>query len=100
MRLLSALAPARRDPGEPTGAAPARERERDHPRPRHPRRFVAHVVANEPSERQRFHVGFLSDGERVTWEYPRQADRGEQMDVVEVIEVRDGLIQHHRVYWG
>ncbi len=22
------------------------------------------------------------------------------MDVVEVMEIRDGLIQHHRVYWG
>ncbi len=23
-----------------------------------------------------------------------------QMDIVEVMEIRDGLIQHHRVYWG
>jgi hypothetical protein len=22
------------------------------------------------------------------------------MDIVEVMEVRDGLIRHHRVYWG
>jgi hypothetical protein len=22
------------------------------------------------------------------------------MDLVEVMEIRDGLIQHHRVYWG
>jgi ketosteroid isomerase-like protein len=64
------------------------------------RRFVAQVFANEPPERQRFRVGFLSDGARVTWEYPREAGRGEQMDIVEVMEVRDGLIQHHRVYWG
>src|SRR3954463_4599055 len=64
------------------------------------RRFVAQVFANEPPERRRFRVGFLSDGERVTWEYPRQARGGEQMDIVEVMEVRDGLIQHHRVYWG
>jgi hypothetical protein len=64
------------------------------------RRFVAQVFAEEPPERQRFRVGFLSDGERVTWEYPRHADHGEQMDIVEVMEVRDGLIQHHRVYWG
>ena len=64
------------------------------------RRFVAHVFANEPPERRRFRVGFLSDGERVTWEYPRQADGGQQMDIVEVMQVRDGLIQHHRVYWG
>jgi ketosteroid isomerase-like protein len=64
------------------------------------RRFVAQVFAEEPPERQRFRLGFLSDGSRVTWEYPRQSDVGEQMDIVEVMEVRDGLIQHHRVYWG
>jgi ketosteroid isomerase-like protein len=64
------------------------------------RRFVAQVFAEEPPERRRFRVGFLSDGARVTWEYPRQADGAEQMDIVEVMEVREGLIQHHRVYWG
>jgi hypothetical protein len=64
------------------------------------RSFVAQVFASEPPQRQRFRVGFLSDGGRVTWEYPRQADSGEQMDIVEVMEIRDGLIQHHRVYGG
>jgi ketosteroid isomerase-like protein len=64
------------------------------------RSFVAQVFASEPPQRQRFRVGFLSDGARVTWEYPRQADSGEQMDIVEVMEIRDGLIQHHHVYWG
>jgi ketosteroid isomerase-like protein len=64
------------------------------------RPFVAQVFASEPPERQRFRVGFLTDGSRVTWEYPRQSGDGQQMDIVEVMEVRDGLIQHHRVYWG
>lgn len=64
------------------------------------RAFVTTVFANEPPQRQRFRVGFLSDGQRLTWEYPRQSDAGEQMDIVEVMEIRDGLIQHHRVYWG
>jgi ketosteroid isomerase-like protein len=64
------------------------------------RAFVAKVFAKEPPQRQRFRTGFLSDGGRVTWEYPRQTTSGEQMDIVEVMEIRDGLIQHHRVYWG
>jgi ketosteroid isomerase-like protein len=64
------------------------------------RSFVAQVFAKEPPQRRRFRAGFLSDGNRVTWEYPREADGGEQMDIVEVMEIRDGLIQHHRVYWG
>jgi hypothetical protein len=34
------------------------------------------------------------------WEYPRATPDGEQMDFVEVMELKRGLIQHHRVYWG
>jgi hypothetical protein len=45
-------------------------------------------------------AGFLSDGAKVTWEYPRQARDGDQMDIVEVMDIHDGLIRHHRVYWG
>ena len=43
---------------------------------------------------------FFSDGRLLTWEYPRESPRGDQNDVVEWMEVRDGLIAHHRVYWG
>jgi ketosteroid isomerase-like protein len=64
------------------------------------RRFVAQVFAKEPPQRRRFRAGFLTDGSRLTWEYPRETGDDEQMDIVEVMEIRDGLIQHHRVYWG
>jgi ketosteroid isomerase-like protein len=64
------------------------------------RQFVAEVFAKEPPQRQRFRTGHLSDGTRLTWEYPREAGSAEQMDIVEVMEIKDGLIQHHRVYWG
>jgi hypothetical protein len=64
------------------------------------RSFVAKVFANEPPQRQRFRTGLLSDGSRLVWEYPRNADGGEQMDIFEVMEIRDGLIRRHRVYWG
>jgi ketosteroid isomerase-like protein len=64
------------------------------------RSFVAQVFSKEPPQRRRFRTGFLSDGSRLTWEYPRQSDDGEQMDIVEVMEIRDGLIQRHVVYWG
>jgi hypothetical protein len=58
------------------------------------------VFDKESPQRQRFRTGFLSDGTRLTWEYPREGGGGEQMDIVEVMEIRDGLIQRHRVYWG
>jgi len=64
------------------------------------RRFVAKVFAHQPAKRRRYRAGFLTDAARVVWEYPRQSPDGEQMDIVEVMEIRDGLIAHHRVYWG
>jgi len=64
------------------------------------RPFLAEVVARTPDERQYHREGFFTDGHRATWEYPRQTPDGEQMDFVEVMEIDDGLIQAHRVYWG
>jgi ketosteroid isomerase-like protein len=64
------------------------------------REFVSRVFAHQPPQRRRFRTGLLTDDSRVTWEYPRQSPDGEQMDIVEVMEIRDGLIAHHRVYWG
>jgi hypothetical protein len=64
------------------------------------RGFVTRVFANQPPQRGRYRTGFLTDGTRLTWEYPRQTPDGDQMDLVELMEIRDGLIQHHRVYWG
>jgi ketosteroid isomerase-like protein len=64
------------------------------------RRFVEKVFAHQPAKRRRFRGGFLTDGSRVTWEYPRESPDGDQMDIVEVMEICDGLIAHHRVYWG
>ena len=34
------------------------------------------------------------------WEYPRLTPTGEQIDLVEVMELKEGLIHRHRVYWG
>lgn len=43
---------------------------------------------------------WFSAGDTLVWEYPRETPDGEQIDILEVMEVRDGLIRHHRVYWG
>ncbi|KVV49220.1 polyketide cyclase [Burkholderia territorii] len=43
---------------------------------------------------------FFSNGRQLTWEYPRETPEGDQVDLVEVMDLRDGLIAHHRVYWG
>jgi steroid Delta-isomerase len=43
---------------------------------------------------------FFSNGRQLIWEYPRETPQGDQVDLVEVMDVADGLISHHRVYWG
>jgi hypothetical protein len=64
------------------------------------RRFIAKVFQTNPAQRKRFKQGFFSDGRAVTWEYPRVSPEGDQMDLVEVMEIEGGLIRRHRVYWG
>jgi predicted SnoaL-like aldol condensation-catalyzing enzyme len=64
------------------------------------RKFIALVFKTSPSQRRRFRTGFFTDGQWVTWEYPRISPEGAQMDLVEVMEVEKGLIKVHRVYWG
>ena len=64
------------------------------------RAFIAKVFQTNPPQRRRFKQGFFSDGRVLTWEYPRATPDGDQMDLVEVMEIEHGLIKRHRVYWG
>ena len=64
------------------------------------REFIARVFQTNPPQRKRFKQGYFSDGRVLTWEYPRVSPEGEQMDLVEVMEIENGLIKRHRVYWG
>jgi steroid Delta-isomerase len=43
---------------------------------------------------------FFSNGRQLVWEYPRQTPDGDQVDLVEFMDISGGLIAHHRVYWG
>jgi len=67
------------------------------------RPFFEEGARRRPNELVRWHrTGkWLTDGERLlVWEYPRHAPDGDQVDLVEVMEIADGLIQCHRIYWG
>ena len=51
--------------------------------------------------RQYYRTGYLTDGKRLIFEYPRAAGNGKQMDFVEAMDLNDdGLIKRHCVYWG
>lgn len=65
------------------------------------RPLFALLAGRKPPVRQYRRHGYLTDGRRLIWEYPRDADGGEQMDFVEAMQLNDdGLIQRHCVYWG
>jgi predicted SnoaL-like aldol condensation-catalyzing enzyme len=64
------------------------------------REFIARVFRTNPPQRKRFKQGFFTDGRVLTWEYPRTSPEGNQMELVEIMEIEGGLIRRHRVYWG
>ncbi|MDP3559395.1 MAG: nuclear transport factor 2 family protein [Legionellaceae bacterium] len=64
------------------------------------RRLIEKVAQRKPTIRGYFSKNYFTDGKTIMFEYPRQTPDGEQMDFIEVMEINDGLIQYHRVYWG
>ncbi|KVD89590.1 hypothetical protein WS62_15445 [Burkholderia sp. ABCPW 14] len=44
-------------------------------------------------------LGQPRDAELI-WEYPRETPHGDQVDVIESIDVAGTRIARHRVYWG
>jgi ketosteroid isomerase-like protein len=59
------------------------------------------LAVRKPKARQFYRTGYLTDGNKLIWEYPQDTPKGQQMDFVEVMELnKDGLIAKHRVYWG
>jgi steroid Delta-isomerase len=66
------------------------------------RAFFEAGLRNLRSDLARWHrTGtFFSNGRQLTWEYPRETPQGDQIDLVEFMDIADGLIAHHRVYWG
>ena len=43
---------------------------------------------------------FFSNGPTLIWEYPRMTPDGDQVEIVEVMEIAHRLISRHRIYWG
>src|SRR5262249_28398595 len=43
---------------------------------------------------------YFSAGPTLVWEYPRETPDGDQVEIGEVRDIADGLIRHHRIYWG
>jgi ketosteroid isomerase-like protein len=64
------------------------------------RALLLQVFDRKPPLRRYYRTGYLTNGRTLMFEYPRSAPDGEQMDFIEVMDIENGLITHHRVYWG
>jgi ketosteroid isomerase-like protein len=64
------------------------------------RKLLDKAAPRKPGRRTFYRRGYFTDGRFLVWEYPRATPDGEQMDFFEVMEIANGLIQVHRVYWG
>lgn len=64
------------------------------------RLFFEKAIQRKSLLRRYYIKNFFTNGKTVMFEYPRQTPEGEQMDFSETLEINDGLIQHHKVYWG
>lgn len=64
------------------------------------RKLFEELARTQPTTRKFYRTSYFTDGRLLIWEYPRATPDGDQQDFVEVMEIDDGLIQHHRVYWG
>jgi hypothetical protein len=64
--------------------------------------FFVEGLRRRPDELLRWHRSelFFTDGKTLTWEYPRETPQGQQIDLIEMMDVREGKIKHHRIYWG
>jgi hypothetical protein len=65
-------------------------------------RFLEAGARSRPIDLVRWHRSdiYFSAGAALIWEYPRVTPDGDQVEIVEVMEVADRLIRHHRIYWG
>ena len=64
------------------------------------RKLFEELAKTQPPTRKFYRKGYFTDGKRLIWEYPRESPGGDQQDFVESMEIEDGLIKKHCVYWG
>ncbi len=64
--------------------------------------FLEKGVRSRPIGLVRWHrsTTWFTSGQTLVWEYPRETPAGEQVEIVEVMDIAEGLIRHHRIYWG
>lgn len=64
--------------------------------------FLIEGTQRRPNELVRWYRtgAYFSKGNTLIWEYPRNTPNGDQLDILELIEIENSLIVNHRIYWG
>ena len=66
------------------------------------RAFLEEGARRRPNEWVRWYrdARYYTGDDILIWEYPRQTPDGNQVDILELMQHRDGQIYRHRIYWG
>jgi hypothetical protein len=65
------------------------------------RSFLGQVIQDAPIDREYYRASTLTDGRRVILEVPPRTPSGStQISFLETLEIENGLIVTHTVYWG
>ena len=64
--------------------------------------FLQEGTRRRPNELVRWYrTGqYFIAGDTLVWEYPRHTPDGNQVDILELMQIQNGKIQSHRIYWG
>jgi hypothetical protein len=65
-------------------------------------RFLKEGTKRRPNDLVRWYRtgSFFVNGDTLVWEYPRNTPEGDQIDILEVMQISAGKITNHRIYWG
>jgi hypothetical protein len=64
------------------------------------RHFLEQGARSKPLELVRWYRSgkYFSDGRTLIWEYPRETPQGDQVEILEVMEIENDHIKSHRIY--
>ena len=64
--------------------------------------FSLEGTKRRPNELVRWYRtgNYFSKGNTLIWEYPRHTPNGDQIDILELMEIKNKKIINHRIYWG
>lgn len=64
--------------------------------------FLQEGTKRRPNELVRWYrTGeYFFQGNTLIWEYPRQTPEGNQIDILELMQLSNEKIFNHRIYWG